>query len=86
MANLSGIVKQLKKERDRVRNQLLGLETALTAFASAYRGVREYEISLRRLKAKCSKVPTESKMTISKSQFHLSKSYVAPPLGFEFFL
>jgi hypothetical protein len=36
MANLSGIVKQLKKERDRVRKQLLGLETALTAFASAY--------------------------------------------------
>ena len=38
MANLSGIVKQLKKERDRVRKQLLGLETALTAFASAYSG------------------------------------------------
>ena len=33
MANLSGIVKQLKKERDRVRKQLLGLEAALTAFA-----------------------------------------------------
>ena len=38
MTNLSGIVKQLKKERDRVRKQLLGLETALTAFASAYSG------------------------------------------------
>ena len=38
MANLSGIVKQLKKERDRVRKQLLGLETALAAFASAYSG------------------------------------------------
>jgi hypothetical protein len=38
MANLSGIVKQLKEERDRVRKQLLGLETALTAFASAYSG------------------------------------------------
>jgi ABC-type phosphate transport system substrate-binding protein len=37
MAN-SGIVKQLKKERDRVRKQLLGLETALTAFAIAYSG------------------------------------------------
>jgi hypothetical protein len=36
MANLSGFVKQLKKERDRVRKQLLGLETALTAFAIAY--------------------------------------------------
>jgi hypothetical protein len=38
MANLSGIVKQLKKERDLVRKQLLGLETALTAFAIAYSG------------------------------------------------
>jgi ABC-type phosphate transport system substrate-binding protein len=38
MANFSGIVKQLKKERDRVRKQLLGLETALTAFAIAYSG------------------------------------------------
>ena len=38
MANLSGFVKQLKKERDRVRKQLLGLETALTAFAIAYSG------------------------------------------------
>jgi hypothetical protein len=37
MAN-SGFVKQLKKERDRVRKQLLGLETALTAFAIAYSG------------------------------------------------
>jgi hypothetical protein len=35
MTNLSGIVKQLKKERDRVKKQLLGLETALTAFAIA---------------------------------------------------
>jgi hypothetical protein len=40
MANLSGIVKQLKEERDRVRKQLVGLETALTAFASAYSGSR----------------------------------------------
>ena len=38
MANLFGIVKQLKKERDRVRKQLLGLEAALTAFASAFSG------------------------------------------------
>jgi hypothetical protein len=38
MANLSGIVKQLKQERDRVRKQLLELEKALKAFASAYSG------------------------------------------------
>jgi hypothetical protein len=33
MANMSGIVKQLKKERDRVKKQLLELDAALTAFA-----------------------------------------------------
>jgi hypothetical protein len=38
MANLPKILKQLKAERDRVRKQLLGLEAALTAFASAYSG------------------------------------------------
>ncbi len=38
MANLSGIVKQLKKERDRVQHQLSGLNAALAAFAGVYRG------------------------------------------------
>jgi hypothetical protein len=38
MANLSGIVKQLKKERDLVEQQLSGLNAALTAFAIAYSG------------------------------------------------
>jgi hypothetical protein len=38
MANLSGIVKQLKKERDRVERQLTGLNAALTAFAGVYSG------------------------------------------------
>ena len=38
MANLSGIVMQLKKERDRVQQQLLGLNAALEAFAGVYRG------------------------------------------------
>ena len=37
MANLSGIVKQLKKERDRVQQQLSGLNAALAAFAGVYR-------------------------------------------------
>jgi hypothetical protein len=32
MANLSSIVRQLKKERDRVEKQLSGLNAALTAF------------------------------------------------------
>ena len=38
MANLSGIVQQLKKERDRVQQQLSGLNAALEAFAGVYRG------------------------------------------------
>jgi len=38
MANLSGIVMQLKKERDRVEQQLSGLNAALAAFAGIYSG------------------------------------------------
>ena len=40
LANLSGIVKQLKRERDRVQQQLSGLNAALEAFAGVYRGNR----------------------------------------------
>jgi hypothetical protein len=40
LANLTGIVKQLKKERDRVEQQLSGLNAALAAFASAYSGTK----------------------------------------------
>jgi len=36
MPNLSSLVKQLKKERDRVEKQLSGLNAALTAFANVY--------------------------------------------------
>jgi hypothetical protein len=38
MPNLSSIMKQLKKERDRVEKQLSGLNAALTAFAGVYGG------------------------------------------------
>jgi hypothetical protein len=38
LANLSGIVKQLKKERDRAQQRLSGLNAALEAFAGVYRG------------------------------------------------
>jgi hypothetical protein len=38
LANLSGIVKELSKERDRLHEQLLGLNAALEAFAGVYRG------------------------------------------------
>jgi len=36
MTNLSGIVKQLKKESDRVAKQLLAIDAALRAFAGVY--------------------------------------------------
>lgn len=38
LANLSEIVKQLNKERDRLHHQLSGLNAALEAFAGVYRG------------------------------------------------
>jgi len=38
MPNLSSLVKQLRKERDRVERQLSGLNAALTAFANVYGG------------------------------------------------
>ena len=41
LTNLSGIVKQLKKERDRVQQQLSGLNAALAAFAGVYRDKME---------------------------------------------
>ena len=37
MADLSGLMKQLKKERDFVQRQLSGLNAALTAFSGVYR-------------------------------------------------
>lgn len=37
MANLSGIVVQLKKERDQVQQQLSRLNAAIAAFAGVYR-------------------------------------------------
>ena len=36
MANLTGIVQQIRKERDRVEQQLSGLNAALTAFVGVY--------------------------------------------------
>ncbi len=38
MGNVSSIMKQLRKERDRVEKQLSGLNAALMAFAGVYRG------------------------------------------------
>ena len=52
MANLSGIVKQLKKERDRVEQQLSGLNAALAAFAGVYRGTAKPGRKRRKMSAK----------------------------------
>jgi hypothetical protein len=38
MGNVSSVIAQLKKERDRVERQLSGLNAALTAFAGVYGG------------------------------------------------
>jgi len=38
MPNVSSLVTQLRKERDRVEKQLSGLNAALTAFANVYGG------------------------------------------------
>jgi hypothetical protein len=40
MTTMTGIVKQLKKERDRVEKQLSGVNAALSAFAGAYAGTK----------------------------------------------
>jgi hypothetical protein len=40
MGTVSNIVKQLKKERDRVEKQLSGLNAALAAFAGTYTGAK----------------------------------------------
>jgi hypothetical protein len=40
MANVSVIVKQLKKERDKVEKQLSGLNAALAAFVGSYYGTK----------------------------------------------
>jgi hypothetical protein len=40
MGNVSNIVKQLKKERDKVEKQLTGLNAALAAFVGSYYGAK----------------------------------------------
>jgi hypothetical protein len=52
MANFAGIVKQLKKERDRVEQQLSGLNAALAAFAGVYRGTAKPRRKRRKMSAK----------------------------------
>jgi hypothetical protein len=51
MPTVSSIVKQLKKERDRAK-QLSGLDAALKAFASVYRGAARSTRKRRKMSAK----------------------------------
>jgi hypothetical protein len=48
---MSGLVKQLKKERDRVEKQLSGLNAALSAFVGVYTGTTKPR-KRRRMSAK----------------------------------
>jgi len=52
MAKLSAIMKQLKKERDRVERQLSGLNAAPSAFVGTYGGTAKPTGKRRRLTAK----------------------------------
>jgi hypothetical protein len=49
---MTGIVKQLKKERDRVERELSGLNAALSAFVGAYKGKAEPTKKRRKFSAK----------------------------------
>ena len=52
LANLSGIVNQLKKERDRMEGQLSGLNAALEAFVGVYAGTAKPKRKHRKMSAK----------------------------------
>jgi hypothetical protein len=82
MANLSSIVKQLKKERDRAEKQLSGLNAALTAFAgvdsgSAINGKRRISAAGRKRiaaaqRARWAKVRGKAKGAIPKRMMSAS--------------
>ena len=72
MSSVSSIVKQLKQERDRVARQLSGLETALTAFASAYSGTKPSR-KRRKLSAK-SRAKIAAAQRARWARFRKSKS------------
>jgi hypothetical protein len=52
MGTMTTIVKQLKKERDRVERELSGLNAALSAFVGAYTGKAKPTRKRRKLSAK----------------------------------
>jgi hypothetical protein len=76
MVDVSSIVKQLKKERDRVVKQLSGMDAALTAFAGVYsasarNGKQQISAAGRKRiaaaqRARWAKVRGESKVVVPK--------------------
>ena len=66
MPNLSGIMKQLKKERDRVEKQLSGLNAALVAFAGVYRTTTGAKS--KTAKQKRSPMSAKARAAISRAQ------------------
>jgi hypothetical protein len=71
MSNLSGIVEQLKKERDRVERELSGLNAALAAFVNVYAGSRPK----RRVSAKSrAKMAAAQRARWAKANGHASKA------------
>ena len=68
MANWSGIVKQLKKERDHVEKQLSGLNAALAAFAGVYRGTKPTAKRAARPTPKRRKVSAKSRAKMAAAQ------------------
>ena len=52
MATVTSIVRQLKKERDKVERQLSGLNAALSAFAKVYTGTTKPTRKNRKLSAR----------------------------------
>ncbi len=78
MANLSGIMDQLKKERDRVQRELSGLNAAIAAFVNVYSGTNE-PTPKRRISAKSrAKMAAAQKARWAKQSTKASAGKVKP--------
>jgi hypothetical protein len=73
MANLNGIMQQLKKERNRVERELSGLNAALAAFVNVYAGRAKQTHTRRKLSAKA-KMSAAQKARWAKANGQAQKS------------
>jgi hypothetical protein len=76
MTNLSGVVQQLKKERDRVQKQLSGLNAAISAFVGVYGGSGESNGSRRPLSA-----AARRKISLAQKQRWAKQKSSTPPVA-----